>query len=163
MADLVLADPASDQLTCDGRTLAGDDLDLATLYCQAEHVVVLDRPGLVTSLNDDVGDFASIAKLHAGGRKSDLAILGENARVLADASSGIGKWLFATSSTIVTPSSGRAPRALISAKPCRAAVRELAGVGDHVSMAEGWRSDPGADGPRCFQDGSGRLRVRFCV
>ncbi|NIJ04213.1 mannose-1-phosphate guanylyltransferase [Frigoribacterium faeni] len=38
---------------------------------------------------DDVGDFASIAKLHAGGRKSDLAILGENARVLADASSGI--------------------------------------------------------------------------
>jgi mannose-1-phosphate guanylyltransferase len=38
---------------------------------------------------DDVGDFASIAKLHSGGRKNDLAILGENARVLADASSGI--------------------------------------------------------------------------
>ncbi len=38
---------------------------------------------------DDVGDFASIAKLHSGGRSSDLAILGENARVLADASSGI--------------------------------------------------------------------------
>lgn len=38
---------------------------------------------------DDVGDFAAIAKLHAGGRKSDLAILGENARVLADASSGV--------------------------------------------------------------------------
>jgi mannose-1-phosphate guanylyltransferase len=38
---------------------------------------------------DDVGDFASIAKLHAGGRKSDLAILGEGARVLADSSSGV--------------------------------------------------------------------------
>jgi mannose-1-phosphate guanylyltransferase len=38
---------------------------------------------------DDVGDFASIAKLHSGGRKKDLAILGENARVLADASSGV--------------------------------------------------------------------------
>ncbi|WP_395638419.1 mannose-1-phosphate guanylyltransferase [Pseudolysinimonas sp.] len=38
---------------------------------------------------DDVGDFASIAKLHSGGRKNDLAILGENARVLADASSGV--------------------------------------------------------------------------
>jgi mannose-1-phosphate guanylyltransferase len=38
---------------------------------------------------DDVGDFAAIAKLHSGGRSSDLAILGENARVLADASSGI--------------------------------------------------------------------------
>ncbi|MEY4102199.1 MAG: hypothetical protein RIR88_333 [Actinomycetota bacterium] len=38
---------------------------------------------------DDVGDFASIAKLHSSGHKSDLAILGEDARVLADASSGI--------------------------------------------------------------------------
>lgn len=38
---------------------------------------------------DDVGDFASIAKLHSGGRKSDLAILGEGARVLADSSSGV--------------------------------------------------------------------------
>jgi mannose-1-phosphate guanylyltransferase len=38
---------------------------------------------------DDVGDFASIAKLHSGGRASDLAILGEGARVLADSSSGV--------------------------------------------------------------------------
>ncbi|MDQ4138116.1 MAG: sugar phosphate nucleotidyltransferase [Actinomycetota bacterium] len=38
---------------------------------------------------DDVGDFSSLAKLQSGGRKSDLAILGENARVLADSSSGI--------------------------------------------------------------------------
>lgn len=38
---------------------------------------------------DDVGDFASLAKLNSGGRASDLAILGENARVLSDASSGI--------------------------------------------------------------------------
>jgi mannose-1-phosphate guanylyltransferase len=38
---------------------------------------------------DDVGDFAAIGKLHSGGRKRDLAILGENARVLADSSSGV--------------------------------------------------------------------------
>jgi mannose-1-phosphate guanylyltransferase len=38
---------------------------------------------------DDVGDFASLAKLNSHGRKNDLAILGENARVLVDASSGI--------------------------------------------------------------------------
>ncbi|WP_345801828.1 mannose-1-phosphate guanylyltransferase [Microbacterium sp. AZCO] len=37
---------------------------------------------------DDVGDFASLAKLNSRGR-NDLAILGENARILADASSGI--------------------------------------------------------------------------
>jgi len=38
---------------------------------------------------DDVGDFASLSKLISHGRKNDLAILGENARILADASSGI--------------------------------------------------------------------------
>lgn len=38
---------------------------------------------------DDVGDFASLAKLNSHGRKNDLAILGENARILADAASGI--------------------------------------------------------------------------
>lgn len=38
---------------------------------------------------DDVGDFASLAKLNTSGRSGELAILGEHARVLADASSGI--------------------------------------------------------------------------
>jgi mannose-1-phosphate guanylyltransferase len=38
---------------------------------------------------DDVGDFASLAKLNSHGRKNDLAILGKNARILADTSSGI--------------------------------------------------------------------------
>ena len=38
---------------------------------------------------DDVGDFASIAKLHASDLRSDLAILGEDARVLADSATGI--------------------------------------------------------------------------
>jgi len=37
---------------------------------------------------DDVGDFASLAKLQSGSR-SDLAILGQNARVLADSATGI--------------------------------------------------------------------------
>jgi mannose-1-phosphate guanylyltransferase len=38
---------------------------------------------------DDVGDFASIAKVHSGGRKADLAILGENRRILADDATGV--------------------------------------------------------------------------
>jgi mannose-1-phosphate guanylyltransferase len=38
---------------------------------------------------DDVGDFASLAKLNSGGRAENLAILGENARVLSDAATGI--------------------------------------------------------------------------
>jgi len=38
---------------------------------------------------DDVGDFASIAKMQTNGRGGDLAILGEHARVLSDSSSGV--------------------------------------------------------------------------
>ena len=38
---------------------------------------------------DDVGDFASVRKMQSGGRTSDLVILGEDARILSDASSGI--------------------------------------------------------------------------
>ncbi|MET0859915.1 MAG: mannose-1-phosphate guanylyltransferase, partial [Microbacterium sp.] len=38
---------------------------------------------------DDVGDFASLSKLNSGGRTENLAILGENARVLVDTASGI--------------------------------------------------------------------------
>jgi mannose-1-phosphate guanylyltransferase len=38
---------------------------------------------------DDVGDFASLAKLQSGGRANNLAVLGDNARILADSSSGI--------------------------------------------------------------------------
>ncbi len=37
---------------------------------------------------DDVGDFASVGKLHSAGR-ADLAILGEHPRVLADSSTGV--------------------------------------------------------------------------
>lgn len=38
---------------------------------------------------DDVGDFASVANLLTRGRRSDLAVLGDGAQVLSDASSGI--------------------------------------------------------------------------
>ncbi|TQL48697.1 mannose-1-phosphate guanylyltransferase [Homoserinimonas aerilata] len=38
---------------------------------------------------DDVGDFAAIGKLHSGGRKKNLAILGDDPRVLSDASTGV--------------------------------------------------------------------------
>lgn len=38
---------------------------------------------------DDVGDFASLAKLQSGGRANNLAVLGDGARILADSSSGI--------------------------------------------------------------------------
>jgi mannose-1-phosphate guanylyltransferase len=65
--------------------------EIAIDYTVAEPAAAAGRLAVVPGDFDwdDVGDFASIAKLHSGGRKSDLAILGENARVLSDASSGI--------------------------------------------------------------------------
>ncbi|AYG04243.1 mannose-1-phosphate guanylyltransferase [Gryllotalpicola protaetiae] len=60
-------------------------------YSVAEPAAAEGKMAVVPGLFrwDDVGDFASLAKVNSGGRKADLAILGENARVLADASSGI--------------------------------------------------------------------------
>ncbi|MFC4243467.1 mannose-1-phosphate guanylyltransferase [Gryllotalpicola reticulitermitis] len=60
-------------------------------YSVAEPAAAAGRMAVVPGLFDwdDVGDFASLAKVNSGGRKTDLAILGEHARVLADASSGI--------------------------------------------------------------------------
>lgn len=64
---------------------------IAIDYTVAEPAAAAGRLAVIPGTFDwdDVGDFASIAKLHSGGRSSDLAILGENARVLADSSSGI--------------------------------------------------------------------------
>lgn len=92
VADLVLVDPASDRLACDGRTLSGGDLDLAALYCRAEHVVVLDGPGLVADLNDDIGDFAvasEIARLWALAAQTQLGVAGSpDADLQADCLTG---------------------------------------------------------------------------
>ena len=76
--------PAVDRIWPGLRKIAID-------YTVAEPAAAAGRLAVIPGTFDwdDVGDFASIAKLHSGGRSSDLAILGENARVLADASSGI--------------------------------------------------------------------------
>jgi len=76
--------PAVDKIWPGLRKIA-IDYSVAEPAAAAGHLVVI--PGDFDW--DDVGDFASIAKLQSGGRQTDLAILGENARVLADASTGI--------------------------------------------------------------------------
>lgn len=76
--------PAVDRLWPALRRIAID-------YAVAEPAAAAGRLAVIPGRFDwdDVGDFASVAKLKSGGRTSDLSILGENARVLADASSGI--------------------------------------------------------------------------
>ncbi|HEU0257007.1 MAG TPA: sugar phosphate nucleotidyltransferase [Microbacteriaceae bacterium] len=60
-------------------------------YTVAEPAAAAGRVAVVPGFFDwnDVGDFASLAKMNSRGGLSDLAILGQGARVLADASSGI--------------------------------------------------------------------------
>ncbi|MFT4029025.1 MAG: mannose-1-phosphate guanylyltransferase [Protaetiibacter sp.] len=76
--------PAVDRIWPGLRRIAID-------YSVAEPAAAAGRLAVVPGRFDwdDVGDFASVAKLRSGGRPSDLSILGDNARVLADASSGI--------------------------------------------------------------------------
>jgi mannose-1-phosphate guanylyltransferase len=64
---------------------------IAIDYSVAEPAAAAGRLAVIPGFFDwdDVGDFASLSKLNSGGRTSDLAILGPDARVLADASSGI--------------------------------------------------------------------------
>lgn len=61
------------------------DYSVAEPAAAAGHLAVI--PGYFRWT--DVGDFASIAKLHSDGRPNNLAILGEGARVLSDSSSGV--------------------------------------------------------------------------
>lgn len=64
---------------------------IAIDYSVAEPAAAAGRLAVVPAhfAWDDVGDFASLAKLNTSGRSGELAILGENARVLSDQSSGI--------------------------------------------------------------------------
>lgn len=80
--ELVLFDPATDEVSCDGETLSGEDqLSFASGYCQEENVVVIDGENLVPALND-IGDFAvasEIARLWATAVQLQLDVDVDNA------------------------------------------------------------------------------------
>lgn len=82
--DRVLRGPAVDRIW---PTLPKIAIDYVVAEPAAERGRLAVVPGHFDW--DDVGDFASLAKLNSHGRKNDLAILGENARILSDAASGI--------------------------------------------------------------------------
>lgn len=82
--DVATRGPAVDRLWPKLRKIAID-------YAVAEPAAAAGRLAVIPGRFgwDDVGDFASVAKLKSAGSGNDLSIIGENARVLADASSGI--------------------------------------------------------------------------
>jgi predicted metalloprotease len=62
VSDLVVVDPATDEVTCGGDELSGAELEYAALYCQDENIVVIDGEGLAADLNS-IGDFAVASEL----------------------------------------------------------------------------------------------------
>jgi predicted metalloprotease len=74
--DLVLADPAADEVICGGDTLSGDELQLSAVFCEDENVVVVDGSRLVTELYR-IGDFAfgaEVARLWAIAAQARLGL-----------------------------------------------------------------------------------------
>jgi predicted metalloprotease len=80
--DLVLVDPASDEISCGGDALSGDELLGAAVYCEDENVVAVDGTGLITELYR-IGDFAfgaEVARLWAIAAQSQLGLDTEGKR-----------------------------------------------------------------------------------
>lgn len=76
--DLVVFDPASDQITCGGETLSGpDELEWFSAYCVDENIAVIDGSTMAPQLWEQIGDFAvaaEIARLWAFAAQSQLDI-----------------------------------------------------------------------------------------
>ncbi len=93
VSDLVVVDPNRDQVTCGGDNLSGSDLDFAEIYCEDENIVVVDGPGLLTDLNDGIGDFAvssELAKLWALAAQVQLGTVdADEADLQADCLTGL--------------------------------------------------------------------------
>jgi predicted metalloprotease len=91
--DLVVVDPDNDQVTCGGDALSGSELDYAELYCEDENIVVVDGPGLITDLNEGIGDFAvssELAQLWALAAQVQLGTVDEDkADLQADCLTGL--------------------------------------------------------------------------
>jgi predicted metalloprotease len=93
--DLVVVDPSSDEVTCDGETRSGDELEFASLYCEQENVVVLDGEGLVQQLNDEIGDFAvgaEVGRLYSRAAQLQLGVEGDDLDTSLQADCLTGMW-----------------------------------------------------------------------
>jgi predicted metalloprotease len=91
--DLVLADPAADEISCGGDTLAGDELLRTAVFCEDENIVVVDGGRLITELYR-IGDFAfgaEVARLWAIAAQVQLGLDagGEEQSLQADCMTGM--------------------------------------------------------------------------
>ena len=108
VVDLVMVDPARDEVECGGDRLSGRELEGIAVYCQAENIVAVDRPGLIEDLNT-IGDFAvasELGQLWALDAQAQLGVAGaDDADLQADCLTGV--WAASTFPGVedVTPDS----------------------------------------------------------
>ncbi|MGK2950622.1 MAG: neutral zinc metallopeptidase [Acidimicrobiales bacterium] len=62
VTDVVLVDPATDEVDCGSDTLVGQALDGAGFYCVPDDTIYLDGAGLIPALNE-IGDYAVATEL----------------------------------------------------------------------------------------------------
>ena len=94
IGDLVLVDPATDDVACGGEILSGDELAGAAVFCEDENVVVIDGAGLTADLYRRIGDFAfgaEVARLWAIAAQARLGLdtRGEEQSLQADCMTGL--------------------------------------------------------------------------
>ena len=106
--DLVVVDPATDEVTCGADELSGTELEYAALYCEDENIVVIDGDGLAGDLYS-IGDFAvasELGQLWATAAQSQLGV-GDNDDATLQADCMTGFWGASTFPDVedVTPGS----------------------------------------------------------
>ena len=111
---LHVVDPATDEVECNGDTIGGDGLELASLYCQAERTVVLGRDLIDEGFGDlesleEIGDFAigaEIGRLYARAAQLQVGLDDENEQTSRLADCMTGYWaqqIFPTNENADTP------------------------------------------------------------
>lgn len=81
--ELILPDPDQDEITCDGETFSGEDLEVAAGFCADEQAAVMSLD-LVEQLNQ-IGDFAigaELARLYAQAMQYQLGVDDEDSKAL---------------------------------------------------------------------------------
>lgn len=82
LADVVLLDPARDEVDCGSDTLAGRALDGAAFYCVPDDTIYIDAVGLIPDLNE-IGDYAVATELARQYAYAAQVRLGNDANTLA--------------------------------------------------------------------------------
>ncbi len=94
IAGVVPVDPDTDEVDCGDERLSGDDLRLASFFCEVDDTIYLDNAELVPSL-DEIGDFAvggEIARQYAFAAQARLDLVDDSTqegRLHADCLTGV--------------------------------------------------------------------------